>query len=119
MPLKRPQGPVARATEPNLSSNSSSAVSETNIQVVVRCRDRNKREIEENSGVIVSPLDDGHSIRVQTSTLTELNNKTYSFDRVFGGGAGQQQLFDDVVEPIVQEVRALSLTRQVATNSCV
>lgn len=78
---------------------------ETNIQVVVRCRDRNKREIEENSGVILSPGRDGHTITVQTSALTELSNKTYSFDRVFSGGASQKDVFDLTVEPIVQEVR--------------
>lgn len=103
-PTKRPQTAVAKATEQNTAANASSGSSETNIQVVVRCRDRNKREIEENSGVIVAPSRDGHSITVQTSALTELNNKTYAFDRVFGGGAGQQELFDDTVEPIVQEV---------------
>lgn len=104
VPLKRAQTAVAKTTEQNTISNASSSLSETNIQVVVRCRDRNKREIDENSGVIVSPAKDGHSITVQTSALTELNNKTYTFDRVYGGGASQQQVFDDTVEPIVQEV---------------
>ena len=104
VPTKRPQGSLAKATEASTTVHAQPSSSETNIQVVVRCRDRNKREIEENSGVIVAPSKDGHSITVQTSALTELNNKTYTFDRVFGGGASQHDVFDGTVEPIVQEV---------------
>ncbi|CCG80844.1 Putative uncharacterized protein [Taphrina deformans PYCC 5710] len=104
VPLKRAQSATARTTEQNTATNAVSSASETNIQVVVRCRDRNKREIEENSGVIISPSKDGHSITVQTSALTELNNKTYTFDKVFGGGSSQQDVFDVTVEPIVQEM---------------
>lgn len=107
VPTKRPQSSIAKTTESNTTANAHPASSETNIQVVVRCRDRNRREIEENSGVIVSPAKDGHSITVQTSALTELNNKTYTFDKVFGGGSSQQDVFDVTVEPIVQEVSLL------------
>lgn len=67
--------------------------------------------------MIVSPSKDGHSITVQTSALTELNNKTYTFDRVFGGGASQQQVFDDVVQPIVEEVlESPTATYEAGTN---
>ena len=82
------------------------APSETNIQVVVRCRDRNERERLENSSVIISTKVEPHgkAITIQTSPLTELNNKTYTFDRVYGAEATQSMVFDDTVEPIVQEM---------------
>lgn len=34
-----------------------------------------------------------------------LNNKTYSFDGVFSPAAGQDMIFDEVVKPILDEVR--------------
>ena len=79
---------------------------ETNIQVVVRCRDRNDRERAENSSVIISTQVDpvGKAITVQTSPLSTLNNKTYCFDRVYGAESSQSMLFDETVAPIVDEM---------------
>ncbi|ORY82515.1 P-loop containing nucleoside triphosphate hydrolase protein [Protomyces lactucae-debilis] len=109
--LKRAQVPsvLASSTSVNTAANSNHAKeqisSETNIQVVVRCRDRNARERAENSGVIVSTVAEprGKAITVQTSPST-LSNKTYAFDRVYGAEASQQMVFDDTVEPIVEEM---------------
>ncbi|KAH7119976.1 P-loop containing nucleoside triphosphate hydrolase protein [Dendryphion nanum] len=77
---------------------------ETNINVVVRCRGRNDREVRENSGVVVST--DG----IKGSTLglsmgpNAVNNKTYQFDKVFSPAADQSMVFDEVVVPIMDEV---------------
>ncbi|KAF2815125.1 kinesin-domain-containing protein [Mytilinidion resinicola] len=77
---------------------------ETNINVVVRCRGRNDREVRENSGVVVST--DG--IKGKTVGLSmgpsALSNKTYSFDKVFSPAADQGIIFDEVVAPILDEV---------------
>ncbi|EMR11502.1 hypothetical protein PNEG_00515 [Pneumocystis murina B123] len=78
---------------------------ETNIQVVVRCRGRSKREIRENSCSIVSTEGPrGREVCVQTSPLSQMNTRTYTFDRVFGPEADQAMIFDDVVLPILREV---------------
>ncbi|OLL25029.1 Kinesin-like protein bimC [Neolecta irregularis DAH-3] len=79
---------------------------ETNIQVVLRCRGRNEREIRENSSVVVSAPDGarGRDLCVQTSSSTPLSNKIYTFDRVFGPEADQEMVFDDVVQPMLEEV---------------
>ncbi|KAG4221682.1 hypothetical protein PC116_g29843 [Phytophthora cactorum] len=37
-----------------------------------------------------------------------LSNKTYNFDRVFSQAADQSVLYDDVVKPILEEVRRMS-----------
>lgn len=78
---------------------------ETNINVVVRCRGRSDREVRENSGVVVST--DG--IRGRNVELSmgpsALSNKTYHFDKVFSQAADQSMIFDDVVAPILDEVR--------------
>ncbi|KAJ4374089.1 Kinesin- motor protein [Neocucurbitaria cava] len=77
---------------------------ETNINVVVRCRGRNDREVRENSGVVVST----NGIKGSTVELSmgpsALSNKTYQFDKVFSPAADQNMVFDEVVSPILDEV---------------
>lgn len=79
---------------------------ETNINVVVRCRGRNDREVRENSGVVVST----NGIKGSTVELSmgpsALSNKTYQFDKVFSSAADQNMVFDEVVSPILDEVRS-------------
>lgn len=80
--------------------------SETNINVVVRCRGRNDRELRENSGVVVTT----NGIKGNTVNLSmgpsALSNKTYQFDKVFSPAADQTTIFDEVVVPIIDEVRS-------------
>ncbi|CAI9627293.1 unnamed protein product [Alternaria burnsii] len=77
---------------------------ETNINVVVRCRGRNDREVRENSGVVVST----NGIRGTAVDLSmgpsALSNKTYQFDKVFSPAADQAMIYDEVVAPILDEV---------------
>ena len=77
---------------------------ETNINVVVRCRGRNDREVRENSGVVVTT----NGIKGNTVDLSmgpsALSNKTYQFDKVFSPAADQTIIFDEVVAPILKEV---------------
>lgn len=78
---------------------------ETNIHVVVRCRGRNDREVRENSGVVVS-TDGVKGKNVELSMgASALSNKTYHFDKVFSPAADQSMIYDDVVTPILDEVR--------------
>ncbi|RDL31163.1 Kinesin-domain-containing protein [Venustampulla echinocandica] len=79
---------------------------ETNINVVVRCRGRNEREVRENSGVVLST--DG--VKGKSLDLlmgpSALSNKTYHFDKVFSAAADQAMIYDDVVTPILDEMLA-------------
>ena len=77
---------------------------ETNINVVVRCRGRNEREVKENSAVVVTS--DGVKGKAVELSMgpNALSNKTYTFDRVFSPAADQSMIFDDVVKPILDEV---------------
>ncbi|KAF2102371.1 kinesin heavy chain [Rhizodiscina lignyota] len=84
----------------------SDAGEETNINVVVRCRGRNEREVRENSGVVVSTNGiKGNSVQLSMGP-TALSNKTYNFDKVFSPAADQNMVFDEVVSPILDEVLA-------------
>jgi len=79
--------------------------SDTNIHVVVRCRGRNDREVKENSGVVVS-TDGVKGKNVELSMgPSALSNKTYHFDKVFSPAADQIMIYEDVVVPILNEVR--------------
>lgn len=78
---------------------------ETNIHVVVRCRGRNDREVRENSGVVVSTNGvKGNNVELSMGP-NALSNKTYNFDKVFSPAADQTMIFDDVVTPILDQVR--------------
>lgn len=77
---------------------------ETNINVVVRCRGRNEREVRENSGVVLSTeAVKGKSLELSMGP-SALSNKTYHFDKVFSSAADQAMIYDDVVTPILDEV---------------
>lgn len=83
---------------------------ETNINVVVRCRGRNEREVRENSGVVVSTEGGVKGTSLQLSMgPSALSNKTYQFDKVFSSAADQAMIYDDVVTPILDEVGSGSI----------
>lgn len=77
---------------------------ETNINVVVRCRGRNDREVRENSGVVVSTNGIKGSAVELSMGPSALSNKSYNFDKVFSPAADQSMIFDEVVVPILDEV---------------
>jgi len=77
---------------------------ETNINVVVRCRGRNDREVRENSGVVVSTNGIKGSAVELSMGPSALSNKSYNFDKVFSPAADQSMIFDEVVMPILDEV---------------
>ncbi|KKA26566.1 hypothetical protein TD95_004258 [Thielaviopsis punctulata] len=78
----------------------------TNINVVVRCRGRNEREIKENSNVVV--MTDGVKGKAVELSMgpNAVSNKSYGFDRVFSPAADQTMVFDEVVKPILDEMLA-------------
>ncbi|KAK5692927.1 Kinesin-related motor protein [Elasticomyces elasticus] len=95
----KPRTPKRKAT-----TDGEEGGQETNINVVVRCRGRNDREVRENSGVVVS-TEGVKGSKVELSMgPSALSNKTYQFDKVFSPAADQGMLFDEVVVPILDEV---------------
>lgn len=85
---------------------------ETNINVVVRCRGRNEREVRENSAVVVN-TDGAMGKHIELSMgPNALSKKAYVFDRVFSQAADQSMIFDDVVKPILGQVSILRRRRR-------
>lgn len=77
---------------------------ETNINVVVRCRGRNEREVRENSGIVVETTGvKGNAVDLSMGP-NAVSNKTYHFDKVFSPAAEQATIFNDVVSPILSEM---------------
>ncbi|KAF9951949.1 kinesin motor protein cin8 [Mortierella alpina] len=74
---------------------------ELNIQVVVRIRNRNEREVRENSPVAVQSQN--KEILVPSTLGDRAPSKTYSFDRVFMY-SDQECIYNEVVTPILDEV---------------
>lgn len=85
---------------------------ETNIQVVVRCRRRSDREVQESSPIIVSTEGArSHAVSIETAApvsslgvVTLPPTRTYPFDLVFGPEADQSMIYHDVVHPMLEEV---------------
>lgn len=90
---------------------------ETNINVFVRCRGRNEREVKENSGVVITT--DGVKGKTVEISMGQnaLSNKTYTFDKVFSPAADQTMIFDEVVTPILDEVGELKSINVVEADS--
>ncbi|KZT67731.1 kinesin-domain-containing protein [Daedalea quercina L-15889] len=107
---EQPAPPVRSARTP--ASTSAQDEAETNIQVVIRCRRRSDREIEENSPIIVTTNGPkGKDITIEAAApvsslgvVTLPPTRTYPFDTVFGPEADQALVYHEVVNPMLDEV---------------
>lgn len=103
--------PPTKVAKPHANSSTQDDA-ETNIQVVIRCRRRSDREIEENSPIIVTTNGaKGKDITIETAApvsslgvVTLPPTRTYPFDTVFGPEADQALVYHEVVGPMLDEV---------------
>ena len=103
-----PLPPTAKQEKPKLLREDV----ETNIQVVLRCRRRSDREIQENSPIIVSTTGaKSTELTIQTAApstslglVTMAAPRKYPFDTVFGPEADQAMIYDEVVSPMLDEI---------------
>ncbi|KAF9227911.1 kinesin-domain-containing protein [Gyrodon lividus] len=114
-PTEERAGPNSLAASLTAAKNSKSSNQddgETHIQVVIRCRRRSDREIQENSPIIVSSNGAKcQEVTIETSApvsslgiVTLPPTRTYPFDLVFGPEADQAMIYHDVVSPMLDEV---------------
>lgn len=110
-----PDDPPTREPTPTLPLKHSKHIhddAETNIRVVIRCRRRSEREIQDNSPIIVTSNGaKSKDVSVQMSTpvsslgvVTLPPLRTYPFDLVFGPEADQAAIYHNVVSPMLDEV---------------
>lgn len=75
----------------------------SNINVYVRCRARNEREVKENSGVILSTKGvNGKEVTVHGAN--SYNDKTYAYDKVLGPESDQEMVFNSVALNVLDEM---------------
>ncbi|ORZ35876.1 P-loop containing nucleoside triphosphate hydrolase protein [Catenaria anguillulae PL171] len=79
------------------------AEQQVNIQVFVRCRPKNDREIANNVPDVLHVPPAGKSKDIEFTDARGATKK-YTFDQVFSPLASQAIVYKDVVEPIVKEV---------------
>ncbi|CCF60781.1 hypothetical protein KAFR_0L01710 [Kazachstania africana CBS 2517] len=78
----------------------------SNIQVYVRCRSRNQREIEEKSSVVISTMGaQGKEVVLSDpSSVLSHTKKTYIFDQVFGVESDQEVVFNATAQNYIHEM---------------
>jgi len=72
----------------------------TNVQVVVRCRPASVEERARGVHESVHCDSIGQEVRV---ALNKVGEKVFNYDRVYDQMASQRQIYDDMVEPLVQQ----------------
>ena len=78
----------------------------TNVQVAVRCRPLNGEERKTGQPCVVACDSEAKSIKVSYGPAGKKTTKAFNFDRVFGMYSTQEEVFDQVVRPIVDETLA-------------
>jgi hypothetical protein len=100
--LKNDNSPL-KHTEP--LSNAAPAVA-TNIQVAVRCRPLNNEEKHNSQSTAVTVDLQANTIKVSYGQAIKKISRTIEFDRVFGMYSRQNEVYDNIVKPIVDEAVA-------------
>lgn len=106
----------SRTLPPKISSKSSennivrtpsaNASNSSNIQVYVRCRSRNQREIDEKSSVVISTMGPQGKEVIFSASSSPLSyqKKTYTFDQVFGAESDQDLVFNTTAKNYIEEM---------------
>ena len=94
---------VAANKAPGGTNLSTGAV---NVQVAVRCRPLNQEERKGNQPNVVTCDSESKSVKISYGPAGKKISKTYAFDKVFGMYSTQEEVFESVVRPIVDETLA-------------
>ena len=78
----------------------------TNVQVAVRCRPSNAEEKKLNQPTVITCDSENKTLKVSFGPAGKKISKNYTFDKVFGMYSTQEEVFESVVRPIVDEALA-------------
>lgn len=105
--------PGAYVQQGNNRSTGQATPRAVNVQVAVRCRPLNAREINSGERSVLKCIEDAREVvcsgvsaaaSSKSGAGHSAGKKTYTYDHVFGPDSSQKDLYDGVVEPIVDEV---------------
>ncbi|KAD3337468.1 hypothetical protein E3N88_32988 [Mikania micrantha] len=74
-----------------------------NVQVILRCRPFSDDDVRAKTPAAVTFNEDKQEVIVTQSMGNKQSEKTFCFDKVFGPGSKQKDLYDQVVSPIVKD----------------
>ncbi|KAI8110594.1 hypothetical protein M9435_002268 [Picochlorum sp. BPE23] len=97
-------GPRKKDGNQGATTNSSNLSSETNVQVIVRCRPRSEEEVEHRTPEVVTCDALHKEVQLTQSVGGKQFNRKYHFDRVYGPETTQEMLYETAVAPMVDEV---------------
>ncbi|KAL1352124.1 hypothetical protein HN51_016106 [Arachis hypogaea] len=75
-----------------------------NVQVLLRCRPFSDDELRSNAPQVVTCNDYNREVAVSQNIAGKHIDRVFTFDKVFGPNARQQDLYDQAIIPIVNEV---------------
>ena len=78
----------------------------TNVQVAVRLRPANGEEKRSNQAMAVSADPSNRTVSVSVGPVGKKQTRSFTFDRVFGMYSTQDEVFEGVVRPVVEDVLA-------------
>ncbi len=89
-----------------LEATSSKESKGCNVQVAVRCRPVNAEERKSGQPTVITCDQENKSIKVAYGPVGKKIMKSFNFDKVFGMYSRQEEVFNSVVRPIVDETLA-------------
>lgn len=98
--------PMAMSMSGKESTSGNNNSKGTNVQVVVRCRPFNSEEKKTNQASVVTCDTENKCIKVAYGPVGKKIQKNFTYDRVFGMYSRQEEIFESVVRPIVDETLA-------------
>ena len=90
----------------NLSGSINSSNKGTNVQVAVRCRPITAEERKSGQPSVVVCDSENRLVKVAYGPTGKKITKSYVFDKVFGAYSRQEEVFNSIVKPIVDEALA-------------
>ncbi len=78
----------------------------TNVQVAVRCRPMNTEERKTGQPLVITCDQQERRIGVSYGPSGKKITKSFTFDKVFGMYSTQEEVFEQMVRPIVDEALA-------------
>ncbi|KAJ3680847.1 hypothetical protein LUZ60_015336 [Juncus effusus] len=103
-PSHTPRSSDKMARENGNGNGKSDKEKGVNIQVVLRCRPLSEEEKKLSTPGVITCSEPRREVSVTQKTANKHNDRTFTFDKVFGPKSRQKDVFDHAVVPLVNEV---------------